>query len=231
MIFYTMDDEKKNSAFVYAADITPLKAEKNYNSAFLSMPEDRRARTDRLKQPEDRTRSVGAYLLLQQAYKAYTKVDDDLPQILIGDNGKPYFDACNIHFNLSHAGDLVLCALSYRPVGCDVERKSKNFEGIAKRFFAPEEYDWIMQETDSGQAFIKIWTLKESLLKATGLGIGYPMDSFSVVAGGRLSDTITFGADNSEYHAVNFQSSISGYEFSCCALSLINPQLMWINLQ
>ena len=41
-----------------------------------------------------------------------------------------YLQAENIHFNLSHSGNLVICAVGEKAVGCDIEKTGKEPEGM-----------------------------------------------------------------------------------------------------
>lgn len=83
-------------------------------------------------------------------------------------NGKPVYKNSDIHFNLSHAGNYVVCAVSDKAVGVDIERQRKNVIRVAKRFFTQAECDWI---GDESLKFSRIWTLKEAYAKLTGEGI------------------------------------------------------------
>ncbi len=83
-------------------------------------------------------------------------------------NGKPVYNNSDIHFNLSHAGDYVVCAVSDRAVGIDIEGPRKNAIKVAKRFFTQAECDWI---GDDNFRFSRVWTLKEAYAKLTGEGI------------------------------------------------------------
>ena len=83
-------------------------------------------------------------------------------------NGKPVYSGLEIHFNLSHAGTCVVCAVSDRAVGIDIERPRKNAIKVAERFFTQAECDWI---GDDILRFARIWTLKEAYAKLTGDGI------------------------------------------------------------
>lgn len=83
-------------------------------------------------------------------------------------NGKPvYKDSC-IHFNLSHAGNYVVCAVADNEIGIDIEGPRKNAVKVAKRFFAEAECEWIGENINR---FSRIWTLKEAYAKLTGEGI------------------------------------------------------------
>ncbi len=92
--------------------------------------------------------------------------------IVYGENGKPSFAGAgeNIHFNVSHSQDCVVCMVHNKPVGIDVEGERQNAFPVAKRFFTASEYDWVCQK-DGMHRFLQIWTLKEAYAKVTGIGI------------------------------------------------------------
>ncbi len=90
-----------------------------------------------------------------------------------------------IRFNLSHSGDLWVCAVAlHREVGIDVERSDADrpHERLARRFFSPAEREALLslpaEELPAG--FLRCWTRKEAFLKAKGFGITIPLDSFDV---------------------------------------------------
>jgi 4'-phosphopantetheinyl transferase len=86
-----------------------------------------------------------------------------------------------LDFNISHAGDLVLCAISDEgAVGVDVEKKvSVNLKEMSS-FLLPEELETIQSASDQEEAFYEIWTRKESLLKALGRGLSVDLQQVAV---------------------------------------------------
>lgn len=95
-----------------------------------------------------------------------------------GENGKPYLDNKQIYFNISHSGNYVLCCLSESEVGCDIEKIKDYNPKVAKRFFTKKEADLLENEDTEDIYFAKLWTLKESILKKEGTGIGGGLDTF-----------------------------------------------------
>ncbi len=102
--------------------------------------------------------------------------------------GKPHITNSGlsqaIQFNLSHTHGMAVVALTInRDVGIDVERlgsKETNID-IAERFFAPEEVAELMAQPQAQQStrFLEYWTLKESYIKAIGMGLSCPLESFA----------------------------------------------------
>lgn len=109
---------------------------------------------------------------LRRAASLYTNVPPADLRIVPGGNGKPFFENAGIHFNLSHSGSAVVAAFADFPVGMDIESRGRcrDFVGIARRFFHPEEADKIAGSGDEGQ-FLRFWTGKEAMLKLSGEGI------------------------------------------------------------
>lgn len=158
-----------------------------YTVQFLSglVSKERLDRSMKYRFEADRKRSLLAYALLGYAI-AGNYPDISLPVLPVTDEfGKPhlYFNTNNasdkdaeIHFSISHSGDHAVCVLNEVPVGIDIETIGKPADGIARRFFAHDELDYI-RDTES---FYRIWTLKESFLKVVGLGMHLPLDSFCI---------------------------------------------------
>ena len=84
-----------------------------------------------------------------------------------------------IHFNISHAGDYIACAVANEPVGIDVEVIKDTDLKIAERFFAVDEMTYVT-DGDSTRRFYEIWTKKESHIKWEGKGLHKSLPSFSV---------------------------------------------------
>jgi 4'-phosphopantetheinyl transferase len=102
------------------------------------------------------------------------------------DHGRPYIASpdTDLHFNLSHTSEWVVCAISRIPViGVDIERCNRAVEvrRLAKRFFSPREYRDMLDcpAEDRKQRFFDYWTLKESYIKARGEGISLGLGKFS----------------------------------------------------
>ncbi|MCS4436071.1 4'-phosphopantetheinyl transferase family protein [Aquiflexum gelatinilyticum] len=79
----------------------------------------------------------------------------------------------NIHFNTSHSGDWLVFAFSGHPCGIDIERINHGFDysSILEMSFHPDEIDFIQKSNQPVNQFFKIWTIKESILKAEGTGL------------------------------------------------------------
>lgn len=140
----------------------------------------RREKTDGYRFLSDKKLSVGAGILLDRGLREYGLREPEV-RFAYGENGKPYLaDYPHIHFNLAHSGNMALAAFADTEVGCDIEEIKTASLKLAKRFFCPGEYAYIDKFAGREQdyAFYRIWTLKESFLKATGMGMRLPLDAF-----------------------------------------------------
>ena len=99
----------------------------------------------------------------------------DLNKILIkrDKNGRPFAEGGNFDFNVSHSEDLAVCAVSSGRVGVDAEKVHPvpERERFAARYFCANEIAYIESAPDKDEAFFRIWTRKEALLKLTGDGL------------------------------------------------------------
>lgn len=135
---------------------------------------DERARAERFAVAPARLSYAAAHALLHCALKQEIGPDWSL---VVGAQGKPTLAPpfADLHFNLSHADGLVAVATSREgPVGVDVEACARTIdvETIGRRVFAPGE---------PGEP-LRLWTLKEAVSKATGLGLSLPFNQ--IVFGG-----------------------------------------------
>ncbi|CAM3748517.1 4'-phosphopantetheinyl transferase superfamily protein [Cohnella lubricantis] len=90
----------------------------------------------------------------------------------------------NFHYNISHSGDWVLCAVDTQPVGIDIERITSTDRDIALEYFAPDEQRYLNSAigiSERRHRFYEVWTKKESYVKAIGAGLSMPLHSFSVM--------------------------------------------------
>ena len=90
----------------------------------------------------------------------------------------------SIEFSSSHSRDRGVIVTGQSPVGVDIEALGRpiDYLGIAKRYFAGEEYADIRRVRGNARrmTFFNCWTGKEAYLKALGVGLSKPLRSFAV---------------------------------------------------
>ena len=95
-------------------------------------------------------------------------------------HGKPSLtEFPDIHYNLSHADGITACMLSDGECGIDCENIRDYRPNVIKRAFSESEKILIENtpEDEKNLLFFKLWTLKESYVKAIGIGISYPLNT------------------------------------------------------
>ncbi|MCK5838739.1 MAG: 4'-phosphopantetheinyl transferase superfamily protein [Bacteroidales bacterium] len=133
---------------------------------------------------EDLQRSLFGELLVRRMISKKLNIHPREIEIVFSSKGKPMLKGkSDLHFNLSHSGHWVVCAIANKPVGIDVEMIQAGKLKIAKRFFTETEINDLRSKDDKKQLhyFFDLWTLKESYLKVLGKGLTLALNSFSVV--------------------------------------------------
>ena len=161
---------------LYRININDLDDPQQNKGLLESVGVERRKEILRYYRPKDRKRSLGAGIIIEQILKENGLSEDHLKY---SENGKPVAD--NLFFNVSHAGDYVVGVSSDCDVGCDIEKIIDAPIEIAEHYFNQSEIEYIKSESDKNKAFFTLWTLKESYMKMTGMGMSLPLDSFEII--------------------------------------------------
>jgi 4'-phosphopantetheinyl transferase len=152
--------------------------------ALLDANERERAAAFRFER--DRNRFIARRGLLREELARKIGCAADEVAMAISEHGKPYLpDAPHLRFSLSHSAGRGLCAFSVETeIGCDIEELNSTHArlDVAERFFAPDELAALtaLPPDQWLQGFYNCWTRKEAYVKALGLGLLYPLNSFAV---------------------------------------------------
>lgn len=196
---------------IYFADTLPLKNKAVYDRLYNSLTEERKAKANRYRFEKDKLLSVGAGVLLK---KALSEAGIEEAEFGIGEKQKPYLkNHPGLFFNLSHSEEMVMCIVSDCEVGCDIEKIKESRTDVAERYFTAEENRAIKSAEDKKEMFFRIWTLKESYIKALGLGLSLSLKDFSISLGDKIQ--VTCNGVKADYSFSEFRG-ISGYCCSCC---------------
>ena len=131
----------------------------------------RREQVMRYKHEQGRRLSVAAYLLLCEGLRQEYGITEP-PVFGYLEGGKPFIEGhSDIHFNMSHCREAAICVIAPHPVGVDVESVRRFKEHLALYTMNDQEMEQITNDERPDIAFIRLWTMKEALLKLTGEGI------------------------------------------------------------
>jgi len=131
--------------------------------------------------------------LVRTALSRYADVPAKTWQFETNAYGRPHISqpqaSSNLRFNLSNTTGLVACAVSMDcEIGIDVENitRTVDTDELAPSVFAPAELTDFRQTglEDRRDRFFSYWTLKESYIKARGMGLSLPLDAFWFELGG-----------------------------------------------
>ncbi len=138
---------------------------------------------------QDRHRYLVTRALVRTTLSRYVDIPPESWTFTANAYGRPTVSnpdppARRISFNLSHTRRLVVLAVADDfTVGVDTEdtlARTAPLE-IAERFFAPEEVAALcaLPLAEQPERFFRYWTLKESYIKARGMGLSIPLDQFA----------------------------------------------------
>lgn len=133
----------------------------------------------------DKNRFIVAHGALRNILSRYLQNNSAELNFSLNQYGKPTLVNSTLEFNLSHSGEFALVAVTQgRKVGVDVERIRQGISShvIAQQYFSKAEVAELqslpLEQRES--AFFICWTRKEAYIKAQGLGLSLPLESFDV---------------------------------------------------
>jgi len=167
---------KQGSLHIWRASLALSAEERERLEGVLSAEE--RDQCGRFVRPADRARCTASRASLRVVLAKYLLKDPRMLSFSAGPSGKPSLDRADpsIQFNISHAGDLALIAVTRGlRVGIDVERVREvpDMEAILYGFFSEQETAWLRSREgeERTRAFFLLWTRREAAAKALGIGL------------------------------------------------------------
>ncbi len=163
-------------------DITNLTADE-YKKWYNLLNSKKKTKTDSFRFENDKKRTVAGEMLARKMISEKCSIP---PESIVFDqdkNGKPFAVNADIHFNISHSENTVVCVIEDESVGIDIEYIRPVDLKTAKRFCKNEELAYIFGKIPNESDFIftenheilsrffEVWTGKESIVKCSGAGI------------------------------------------------------------
>lgn len=183
---------KENVTAIHT-DIQAIGIPEDELSRLLS--DDERTRAGAFRFESDRQRFIVRRGLLRRILGDTLDLDPARLRFATTAVGKPYLafpEQSGLWFNLSHSGDQIAYAFSgHAETGIDIER-IRTVEGIdrlARNYFSAEEYALIVNlpAWEKNKAFIKLWCIKEALIKASGWSLEHGLLASDVAAQYRMN--------------------------------------------
>lgn len=190
---WKLPERTTNQAMIFLIDIAGFQAHKAVIFAYLSGQE--------RSQREGRAHARQALFsrgILRHVLSHYARIEHSELIFHNGNHGKPFCgDHPNLAFNITHSQNYIAIALaldtenrslihSMRPLalGIDIEARfvMRAFDQLATHYFTAAEQAYVSADEAGIHArFYDIWTKKEAIMKASGLGIQLKPSSFCTV--------------------------------------------------
>jgi len=140
-------------------------------------------RAEKYLRDAGRNRFIISRGALRNILGKYLKQLPNTIEFKLGANQKPYVES-SLHYNLSDSADWIVIAVAGSEIGVDVEfvKPDFSFDSILQSHFNTKEIEYIKQ-ADSPNRFFKLWTRKEAILKATGVGLTEYLTSITALDG------------------------------------------------
>ncbi len=221
---------------IYLTDISKIEDEV-FDRLMKLLPSDRRGRASKIRKESERKLSVAAGVLLSAALSDYVRGSRDEAICFVqldevkteelcaiaetetesGDHGKPYLKKYpELFFNLSHSGSVAFLVWADVPVGCDVQVVRSCSERLVQKACSPSEKQYVLsaEGEERDLRFSRIWCLKESVLKAVGIGIGTRLSEIETVdEQGNLYENADWFEEEWELSEIEL---LPGYCFGIC---------------
>ena len=179
---------------------------------------------------------AGRYALCRAALRAILchGLDCGNDELVIAQDelGKPFAllggKSVRVSFNVSHSGEHGLIALTRQGrVGVDVEELNTpgGLELLIDSVLSPGERACVSSgnQTERTRDFLRLWTIKEALIKALGMGLSLDMSAFEVPAGMRQGAARGVFRFPESPEAVWRVADIGGRDFSAALASEVVP--------
>ena len=162
---------------------------------------------------EDKVLRLTGRLLLAQALK---RIDISLADITFNENGKPFIVNNPIHFSTAYSGNIAVCIISTEgETGIDIEKIKPVELSLYKEYFTLNEWNYIFSTKgidESIKHFYHLWTRKEAILKASGTGLLFPLNTIEV-----LNESVTL--NNKTYYFKRIEIDKEYY----CYIAILFP--------
>ncbi len=206
-----MPDAVHNELHIWLADVDRFRDPAHQGRFAAWLDDDERERWKRFRFKKDRDLFLVAHALVRHTLSRYADVAPEAWRFARGEHGRPEIAAPTVgvplRFNLSHTRGLAAVLINETiDCGVDVEptHRDVDFHAVSRRVFSSTERDDMLSQPDQRTRFFEYWTLKESYIKARGMGLALPLDRFAFCIGTPI--TIGFVAPiNDEPSAWQFE--------------------------
>lgn len=145
-----------------------------------------KSKVGRYMRVEDKMRTLLAHALTKMMLSKVTHREPCHLKFTVNQYGKYGLSGNQKHFNISHAGKLIVCAIDEHPVGIDIEKREEREYRLFRDIWSDEqEAQYPLEDRFS---FHQVWTAKESYTKYEGIGLQADLKNITVLKDGSILD-------------------------------------------
>lgn len=176
-----------NGVTIYKASVKDKWDESVYLRALHSLPESMQQRITAYQDRLDRQSRIMSKLMLRH-WMAEAKLPYGLSEVKYSAEARPFVSA-DLDFNVAHADGIVMLAAAVGArVGVDIEAIKPVHISDYQEQLTEAELVHIRLSDDDYRTFYRIWTRKEAVVKAIGLGVHTDWQQIDV-----LNDVVKHG--------------------------------------
>jgi len=152
-----------------------------FNLLRKQLPGELISRNKRFHRFRDQQRNLFGLLLMKWIWAKQCGGGPILKNLKSTQYHRPYLPGSAVDFNISHAGDFVICVVSPEArVGIDIEKKKQVDFSEFENTMNAMQWGQIHASDDPEALFYQFWCIKESVIKADGRGLSIPLDQITL---------------------------------------------------
>ncbi len=166
---------------IYYYKINANDEEERISKALSVLSAEERQRAKKFRFKSDFYRYVAGKIMTRRIISEWTGEGPENIEFRTDKYDRPFLKhpVKNLDFNISHSGDYVALVVGGSRAGIDVEMIKPIDFNMAEDCFHDREIEYLFSRPQGRQErFFRIWTLKESFIKAIGHGLSYPLKNF-----------------------------------------------------
>ncbi len=204
---------------LYTLDVSCFEDKDFFSRWYDRVDRQRQEKIDAFKPDGSKRLSLGAGVLLEYALK---EIGIDKFDLIYGPQGKPSISGHgDVFFNLSHSGTVAVIGISDREIGVDIEEEKEFKESLINFVFNEKDKECAQKHVECGAlasmdlAYTRLWTVKESIMKHSGKGLGLEPKKISISFSGDKLISSLDAYDTSDLRFSCFD--IPGYQLTVCS--------------
>ena len=182
---------------IYFTAIQQMPPPTSVEASFNMLPSSIRDSIAAYTNPFDQVLQLSSKLLLQKLVEYFdvtqlVRLDD----LTVSKTGQPYFNKA-LYFSNTRSGNIAASVGStVSPVGIDVEKITSIDLANYQEYFTLNEWAHITQSPNQTETFFTLWTRKEAVAKAAGVGLFANLASFEVLSNPCIFNQATYHVTN-----------------------------------